>query len=143
EARSTGRASIAGDPCEARSTGRASIAGDPCEARSTGRASIAGDPCEARSTGLELHYKLKEVLAHLANLGVALDACHHFTPERCYEMVHRMVNQETLHPDSPRSGYIVHYLTFEQCETCRAEELGWEQDQRIESDEDATEVGGR
>ncbi|MCA9177657.1 MAG: hypothetical protein KDB14_24480, partial [Planctomycetales bacterium] len=40
----TGRASIAGDPCEARVTGRASIAGDPCEARVTGQASIAGDP---------------------------------------------------------------------------------------------------
>ncbi|MCA9173423.1 MAG: hypothetical protein KDB14_02965, partial [Planctomycetales bacterium] len=36
---------------EARGTGRASIAGDPCEARGTGRASIAGDPCEARGTG--------------------------------------------------------------------------------------------
>ena len=75
--------------------------------------------------GDRLQRKVKEVLAHLALLGITLEMCHHFRPAQAYEMLHRMVLQDSIHPKSPQTGFIVHYLTFEHCQDCLADEETW------------------
>jgi hypothetical protein len=75
--------------------------------------------------GLEL--KVKEVLAHLSLLGVCLEMCHHFTAEEAYRLLGKVAEEDKLHPQSPGSGYVMHYLTFEHCAACVAEEETWVQ----------------
>lgn len=72
-----------------------------------------------------LQWKVKEILAHLALLGVTLDMCHHFTPRQAYNMLLDLLDNEQIHAESARSGFIVHYMSFDRCEQCLEEEDAW------------------
>ena len=75
--------------------------------------------------GPPLDWKIKEVLAHLSLLGVCLEMCHHFLSKDAYLFLSRMLAEDKLHPQSPASGYVTHYLTFEHCRQCLADAETW------------------
>jgi hypothetical protein len=65
---------------------------------------------------------LKELLARLALLGVAVAMCEHFSVKLTY----RMIAQEILprygvHPRLPQIGWVQHYDTSEFCRKCQEE----------------------
>lgn len=93
-------------------------------------------PDVAELSSQDLYFKLKETLAHLAVLGISLDMCHHFSGREAYQLIiERLLPKETMHPDLPRSGYVMHYLTFEYCRQCIEEEESWVLDEVIEEEQ--------
>ena len=87
--------------------------------------------------GLALQLKVKEILAHLAVLGVTLDMCHHFTPAQAYNMLLDLLDNEQIHAESAKSGFIVHYMSFDHCERCIEEEESWVELERPRPPQDA------
>lgn len=74
----------------------------------------------------ELVSLLKHALARLALLGISLDLCEHFTDQDAYRLLRdRIWWEETVHPDLAASGYIMHFLSYEYCPVCRAQESSW------------------
>ena len=88
---------------------------------------------------------LKEVLARLALLGVAVAMCEHFSAKLTY----RMIAQEILprygvHPRLPQIGWVQHYDTSEFCRKCQEEfDRRYEEESRLRDErggEDAPPV---
>jgi hypothetical protein len=88
---------------------------------------------------------LKEVLARLALLGVAVAMCEHFSARLTY----RMIAQEILprygvHPRLPQIGWVQHYDTSEFCRKCQEEfDRRYEEESRLRDEhggEDAPPV---
>ena len=88
----------------------------------------------------ELHQRLKEALGRLALLGICVDLCEHYTVRDAYQLVRDTIWwEETTHPQLARSGYLMHYLTFDHCRRCRQEEENWIEEQgRLPADEEAS-----
>lgn len=76
---------------------------------------------------------LKELLARLALLGVAVAMCEHFSTRLTY----RMIAQEILprygvHPRLPQIGWVQHYDTSEFCRKCQEEfDRRYEEESRL------------
>jgi hypothetical protein len=65
---------------------------------------------------------LKTLLARLAQQGVVLDVCEHFSPIDCYRLlVDEILPEAQVHPKLASTGFIQHYSTWESCEKCLAE----------------------
>jgi hypothetical protein len=62
---------------------------------------------------------LKQLLARLALLGVAVAVCEHFTPRLAYRMiVEEILPSHGVHPRLPQIGWVQHYDTSEFCRKC-------------------------
>jgi len=65
---------------------------------------------------------LKDLLAQMALIGVALDVCPHYTPRDCYRLL-----RDTIFPEDSidtkliGKGFVQHFMTHEFCEACDAE----------------------
>jgi len=65
---------------------------------------------------------LKDLLAEMAALGIALDVCAHFTPRDCYRLLRDTIfPRESLNLALLERGHVQHYLTHDHCDVCEAE----------------------
>jgi hypothetical protein len=65
---------------------------------------------------------LKTLLARLAEHGVALDICEHYSAVECYRLlVEEILPEAEIHPQLVSTGFVRHYSTWEYCEECLAE----------------------
>jgi hypothetical protein len=85
---------------------------------------------------------LKELLARLALLGVAVAMCPHFSAKLTY----RMIAQEILprygvHPRLPQIGWVQHYDTSEFCRKCQEEfDRKFEEESRLREERGGDET---
>jgi hypothetical protein len=81
----------------------------------------------------EVQAALKQLLARLALLGVAVAMCEHFSDKLTY----RMIAQEILprygvHPRLPQIGWVQHYDTSEFCRKCQEDfDRRYEEESRL------------
>lgn len=65
---------------------------------------------------------LKTLLAKLAEHGISLDVCEHFTPSDAYELlIEEICPYELTHPELEATRWVQHFSTSDFCETCEAE----------------------
>src|SRR5690606_24515910 len=65
---------------------------------------------------------LKLLLARLAEHGISLDICEHFTPRDAYELlVDEICPFELTHPDLEATRWMQRFSTSDFCENCEAE----------------------
>ena len=75
---------------------------------------------------------LKRLLARLAEHGVALDVCEHYSPEEVYELlIDDILPFELTHPDLFGNNWIQHLSTSDHCADCE-EEMGQREDDELE-----------
>ena len=72
---------------------------------------------------------LRTVLARLAEYGIALDMCQHYTPRDAYRLLlEEILPKHGTYPKLRATGFVQHYMTSEFCEKCEAEfEEEWQQ----------------
>ena len=72
---------------------------------------------------------LRTVLARLAEYGIALDMCQHYTPRDAYRLLlEEILRKHGTYPKLRATGFVQHYMTSEFCEKCDAEfEEEWQQ----------------
>lgn len=62
------------------------------------------------------------LLARLAQHGIALDMCEHYTPREAYKLlVEKILIEERTYPSLSPRGFVQHYMTHEYCPACDAE----------------------
>ena len=65
---------------------------------------------------------LKLLLARLAEHGIALDVCEHYTPRESYEyLLGEICPTELTHPELDPVRWVQHFSTSDNCEACDAE----------------------
>jgi hypothetical protein len=70
----------------------------------------------------EVEPALKTLLAKLAEHGISLDVCEHFTPADAYQLLlDEICPFELTHPDLEATRWVQHFSTSDFCETCEAE----------------------
>lgn len=70
----------------------------------------------------EIEAALKQLLAKLAEHGISLDVCEHFTPRDAYELLlEEICPFELTHPELEATRWVQHFSTSDFCETCEAE----------------------
>ncbi len=70
----------------------------------------------------EVESALKGVLARMALIGVALDACNHFTPRDCYRLLRdEILPKSKVYEEMIGTGWMQHVSTWEYCSACEAE----------------------
>lgn len=71
---------------------------------------------------VEAEAALKILLAKLAEHGISLDVCEHFTPADAYELlIEEICPYELTHPELEATRWVQHFSTSDFCETCEAE----------------------
>lgn len=62
------------------------------------------------------------LLARLAQLGIALDMCKHYTALDAYRLlIEEILPEAGIHPQTRSSGFVRHFCTWEYCDACAAE----------------------
>lgn len=84
---------------------------------------------------------LKLLLSRLAEHGIALDVCEHFTPRQSYEyLLNEICPAELTHPELDPVRWVQHFSTSDACPACEAEferEFEeYERDRRRRGDDD-------
>ena len=70
----------------------------------------------------EAEAALKTLLAQLAQFGIALDVCEHFTPRDAYRLLlEEICPQQTAYPELRNTQWVQHFMTSEFCPQCAAE----------------------
>src|SRR5690606_17284389 len=70
----------------------------------------------------EAEAALKILLAKLAQHGISLDVCEHFSPSEAYQLlVEEICPFELTHPELEATQWVQHFSTSDFCETCEAE----------------------
>lgn len=70
----------------------------------------------------EAEAALKTLLAKLAEHGISLDVCEHFTPADAYGLlIEEICPYELTHPELEATRWVQHFSTSDFCETCEAE----------------------
>ena len=70
----------------------------------------------------EAERRLQELTDRLAEHGVVLDACQHFSALDSYRfLVEEVLPEAEIHPEMPSTGIVQYYATLESCQKCRAE----------------------
>lgn len=70
----------------------------------------------------EVEIALKQLLARLAELGISLDVCEHFTPRDAYELLlDEICPFQMTHPDLNTHQWVQHFSTSDYCDACEAE----------------------
>lgn len=70
----------------------------------------------------QLEVSLKTLLARLAEHGISLDVCEHFTPRDAYKLLlDEICPFELTHPNLEATRWVQHFSTSDFCETCEAE----------------------
>ena len=65
---------------------------------------------------------LKLLLSRLAEHGIALDVCEHFTPRDCYAyLLEEICPAELTHPELDPVRWVQHFTTSDACPECEAE----------------------
>ncbi len=65
---------------------------------------------------------LKNLLAQMALIGVALSVCPHYTPRACYELLRNTIfPEDSVNTRLIGKGFAQHYMTHEFCDICEAE----------------------
>jgi hypothetical protein len=65
---------------------------------------------------------LRTVLARLAEYGIALDMCQHYSPRDAYRLLlQEILPKHGTYPQLRATGFVQHYMTSEYCEKCDAE----------------------
>ena len=65
---------------------------------------------------------LKRLLAKLAEHGISLDVCEHFSPRDAYALlIEEICPFELTHPELEATRWVQHFSTSDFCETCEAE----------------------
>jgi hypothetical protein len=73
-------------------------------------------------SGAEVEAALKLLLARLAEHGISLDICEHFSPVDAYELLlEEICPFELTHPELEATRWVQHFSTSDFCETCEAE----------------------
>ena len=77
----------------------------------------------AESVGdAEVEIAFKTLLARLAEHGISLDVCEHFTPRDSYELLlDEICPFQMTHPDLNTHHWVQHFSTSDYCEACEAE----------------------
>ncbi|MEM8733809.1 MAG: hypothetical protein AAGG44_06295 [Planctomycetota bacterium] len=77
---------------------------------------------EAVESEAEAEVHVREILAQLALLSVALDVCEHFTPLATYRLLmNEILPTAKVHPNLAASEMVQHYSTSDHCQACEAE----------------------
>lgn len=84
---------------------------------------------------------LKLLLSRLAEHGIALDVCEHFTPRQSYAyLLDEICPTERTHPELDPVRWVLHFSTSDACPACEAEferEFEeYERDRRRRGDDD-------
>ena len=81
---------------------------------------------------------LKLLLARMAEHGIALDICEHYTPRESYEyLLGEICPTELTHPELDPVRWVQHFSTSDNCEACDAEfEREFEEYERHRRDDD-------
>lgn len=70
----------------------------------------------------QIESALKTLLAKLAEHGISLDVCEHFTPGDAYELLlEEICPFELTHPELEATRWVQHFSTSDFCEDCEAE----------------------
>lgn len=70
----------------------------------------------------EVEAALKKLLARLAEMGISLDVCPHYSPRDAYELLlEEICPFQTTHPDLNTHHWVQHFSTSDYCEECEAE----------------------
>lgn len=71
---------------------------------------------------------LRLVLARLAEYGIALDMCQHYSPRDAYRLLlEEILPKHGTYPKLRATGFVQHYMTSEYCEKCDADfETEWQ-----------------
>ena len=78
---------------------------------------------------------LKVLLGRLAQHGVAIDVCEHFSARDTYRLlIEEILPEANIHPNLPETGFVQHYSTWESCPQCEAE---FEEEYRRENPDEA------
>ncbi len=79
-------------------------------------------PRPAGLSNAEIESALKRLLARMAEHGISLDVCEHFTPRDAYELLlDEICPFELTHPDLEATRWVQHFSTSDFCEVCEAE----------------------
>jgi len=80
---------------------------------------------------------LKSLLARLAQYGIALDMCEHYSPRDAYRLlVEHICTEEGAFPQLRHTQWVQHFMTHDFCEQCEAEfNEGEEEDGEAEDGE--------
>jgi len=88
----------------------------------------------------EVEGALKALLARMAQYGIALDMCEHFTPRDAYVLLlEHICKEEGAFPELRDTQWVQHFMTHDFCPTCDAEleeELNEQDGTDIEDDEE-------
>lgn len=77
---------------------------------------------EAVKSDSEAEEYIREILAQLALLSVALDVCEHFTAIDTYRLLmNEILPTAKVHPNLAASEMVQHYSTSDHCQACEAE----------------------
>ena len=81
---------------------------------------------------------LKLLLARMAEHGIALDVCEHYTPRQSYEyLLGEICPAELTHPELDPVRWVQHFSTSDHCEACDEEfEREFEEYERHRRDDD-------
>ena len=93
----------------------------------------------------EAEKALKQLLARLALLGVAVAVCDHFSLQLAYRMIaEEILPKYGVHPRLPQIGWVQHYDTSEFCRKCeeRFEREYQERHNKEEQGDDDSSPGG-
>ena len=76
----------------------------------------------AQLSDVRVEAALKLLLARLAEHGIALDICEHYTPRESYEyLLGEICPTELTHPELDPVRWVQHFSTSDNCEACDAE----------------------
>lgn len=70
----------------------------------------------------EVEIALKKLLARMAEIGISLEVCEHFTPRGAYELLlDEICPYQITHPDLNTHHWIQNFYTSDYCNACEAE----------------------
>jgi hypothetical protein len=80
---------------------------------------------------------VKQILAQLALLSVAIDICEHFSMQATYQLlVDQLLPEAKVHPNLAASEMVQHYCTSDYCRECEAELFDDDYDDEEDHDEE-------